>query len=59
MPDGRVLRYVYDGLGRLRGQFESDAAGVLQLTKAWTIETAAVPAFVTLSDRGAKASSRL
>ncbi|MFZ7091317.1 toxin TcdB middle/N-terminal domain-containing protein [Primorskyibacter sp. 2E233] len=47
MPDGRVLRYAYDGLGRLQAQFESDAAGVLQLTKAWAIETAAAPAFVT------------
>jgi YD repeat-containing protein len=47
MPDGRIIRYRHDALGRLVGQVETDNAGVEQLVKAWIVDTASVPTSLT------------
>lgn len=42
-PDGRRVRHEYDAIGRLAATFETDDAGVEQLTKCWVLDLATLP----------------
>jgi RHS repeat-associated protein len=46
-PDGRAVRHAFDPLGRLTAMFETDDAGVEQLTKRWLIDLSATPVSIT------------
>jgi YD repeat-containing protein len=46
LPNGRVVRYEYDPIGRLSASYETDDAGVEQLVKCWVRDLAA-PASAT------------
>jgi RHS repeat-associated protein len=48
LPDGRVVRYIHDAIGRLAGQLETDDNGIERLTKAWAIELGAQPSITSL-----------
>jgi RHS repeat-associated protein len=41
--DGRLVRFAYDAVGRLRASYESDDAGNEQLVKCWLLDLAARP----------------
>jgi len=45
--DGRRVRYEYDPIGRLAASFETDDAGIEQLTKAWITDVTTSPASIT------------
>lgn len=46
-PDGRQVRHDYDPIGRLAATFETDDAGVEQLTKCWLVNITSFPSSIT------------
>ncbi len=46
-PDGRRVRHEYDPIGRLAAVFETDDAGVEQLTKCWLLDLGSLPTSIT------------
>lgn len=46
-PDGRIVRYEYDAIGRLAATFETDDGGNEQLVKCWIADTDSLPTSLT------------